>query len=142
GPNGERIDAVLGIRGEPTLPAAAREGKVWASISRHAEDAGFENDFISVAVLTRKHLEGHPWILAGGGAIELHGAIAAPVASGIGIRACSIGRVAHTGRVSPVVAPISALIRCSIPEPAPFVEGDRIRDWLLLPTTAVVFPYA
>ncbi|WP_425556367.1 Eco57I restriction-modification methylase domain-containing protein, partial [Kitasatospora nipponensis] len=67
--------AVLGVRGEPGRPEDPAKGLVWSSIVNHVDDPGFENDWVTVANLDRSALNGHPWSLAGGGAVELSEAI-------------------------------------------------------------------
>ncbi len=47
------------------------QGLVWRSIVDHWSEAGFENEYISVAKTPREALAKHPWSLGGGGAVEL-----------------------------------------------------------------------
>ncbi|MEZ5229963.1 MAG: hypothetical protein R2710_25860 [Acidimicrobiales bacterium] len=68
GPVGDKLRAVLGVRGEPSSPAVPAEGKVWSSIERLIDQPGAEDDFVSVDQLGRERLAGHPWSLQGGAA--------------------------------------------------------------------------
>lgn len=65
------VRAVLGKRGEPSTPEDAEQGYVWSSIAAHFDEVGFENEYISVADMTRVTFSKHPWSLGGGGAAEL-----------------------------------------------------------------------
>jgi len=62
------VRAVLGIQGEPGRPDDAAQGKVWTSIIRHSDRAGFEDQWLTVADLPRKALATHPWSMTGGAA--------------------------------------------------------------------------
>lgn len=70
-PVGERLRAVLGIRGEPSTPEDPTQGLVWRSILDLLERPGSGNEFVSVADPERALYGSHPWSLGGGGAAEL-----------------------------------------------------------------------
>ncbi|MBK5968535.1 MULTISPECIES: BREX-2 system adenine-specific DNA-methyltransferase PglX [Thiorhodovibrio] len=70
-PEGDRLRAVLGIRGEPSTPEDAARGLVWRSIVDLLERPGTENDFVSVVDQERGLYARHPWSVGGGGASEL-----------------------------------------------------------------------
>jgi hypothetical protein len=61
----------MGKRGETGTPATPPRGKVWSSIVAGWETVGWENEFVSVADVSRETLNKHPWSLGGGGAAEL-----------------------------------------------------------------------
>ena len=67
-PREAEVAAVLAKRGEPSTPSNPEAGEVWSSIERHWHEKDYENDYISVASISRDDLESHPWSLAGGGA--------------------------------------------------------------------------
>lgn len=60
GRNGGRqlsnVLAVLGIRGEPGRPSNAAAGQVWSSIVAHVDQVGYEDEWLTVAELTRGEL--------------------------------------------------------------------------------------
>lgn len=70
-PSTDKVRAVLGIRGEPGIPERPAEGKVWRSVVELVGTVGAQNDFVSVADLSRESLATHPWSMGGGGALEL-----------------------------------------------------------------------
>ena len=70
-PQDEPIRAVLGIRGEPSTPEDAAQGKVWRSIVDLLERPGSENAYVSVVDQERGTYARHPWSVGGGGATEL-----------------------------------------------------------------------
>jgi hypothetical protein len=140
---GDVVRTVLANRGEPSTPEMPEQGRVWQSIAQHWANAGFENEYISVAKSSRMALAKHPWSLGGGGAAELKELLEERAEKRLGDVAVAIGRVAHTGNDEAYVAPRGSLIRrglraehCSI-----FVEGQSLRDWALGEAPSTVFPY-
>lgn len=66
-PKLDTLRAVLGIRGEPSTPADAAEGKVWRSVVNLLEKPGSENAYLSVVDQDRGQYGKHPWSVGGGG---------------------------------------------------------------------------
>lgn len=131
------IRAALGIRGEPQTPDDPKAGLVWKSILELLEKPGGENEFISVDDIDRNILEKHPWSLSGGGAGDLKEAIESVDTRRLSDLVESIGFGAILGEDE------AFLLRPN-PDDAdqlPFVEGTVVRDWALMPESAVVFPY-
>ena len=137
------VAAVLGKRGEPSIPEAAEKGRVWTSIVENFAAESFDDEFISVVRVARSTLSQHPWSLGGGGAAGLKELLEKRSSTRLSEVAMSIGRVAHTGNDEAFVAPREALLRAGVEEQyvAPFVEGSMLRDWSLAEPTAVFFPY-
>jgi hypothetical protein len=132
--------AVMGKRRESGTPDDPAKGKVWLSIAEGWETVGFENDYASVALVSRDTLSKHPWSLGGGGASELRERL-----ERIGHRrlrevAESIGFAAITGADDVFVQPGAALKRLRVTHSWPLVTGDVIRDYVIAPTEHTVWP--
>jgi hypothetical protein len=134
------IQAVLGSRGEPSTPADASKGQVWSSIRDHYNEVGFENDYITVAELERKRLAKHPWIMAGGGAIELMDTLDLRGERPLGDWATSIGFMAITGEDDAFLRSQAYLAHRRLPTRI-FGIGEVVRDWSVAEREYLIFPY-
>lgn len=65
-PRADTVRAVLGIRGEPSTPDDAAQGRVWRSIVDLLEKPGSGNEYVSVADQEHELYSIHPWSLGGG----------------------------------------------------------------------------
>ncbi len=142
-PSSDAVRAVLGVRGEPGKPINPAEGHVWKSIVDHVDDAGWDDGWISVVDLARKVLATHPWILRGGGAIQL-------------VEALELGKSRLAAKIVP---PVGRSIRAGADEAfvRPFgwkpgspkltsrlrvlLMGEDVRDWAASPELKVLYPY-
>lgn len=140
-PNGDEITCVLSKRGEPSVPDHPENGLVWRSIVEHDLDVGFENDFISVARVSRATLERHPWSLGGGGAAELKERLEERAACRLSDLAAHIGIAAVTGEDDVYLLPASAAARLGIERTRVMVIGEEIRDWAVADSQVCLFPY-
>ncbi|GAA1228668.1 BREX-2 system adenine-specific DNA-methyltransferase PglX [Prauserella halophila] len=122
--------AVLGVRGEPGRPEDPAKGLVWSSIVNHVDDPGFENDWVTVANLDRSALNGHPWSLAGGGAVELSEAIQENASNALDSVIASAGITAVTGEDDFFMFPTARdCDRIGWGLTTFLVEGEYVRDW-------------
>ncbi len=141
-PIGNTVRAVLGIQGEPAIPADPSNGKVWRSICAAIDRPGFEDDFVSSTDMLRIKFARHPWRIGGGGAAELSDVLEERFA----FRLPKGSVVSGTGRTSAdeaFVVPSAVPIRQSL-ETGMFgslVEGDGLRDWTLLAEDSIFAPY-
>jgi len=120
------VRAVLGVRGEPTLPGDPAKGKVWASIIEHVDEPGYEDEWITVTDLQRKLLATHPWSLSGGRSLELAESLNAAPYRRLGAVASEIGIVAVIGEED------AFELRPNSIEPSiPVVVGEGVRDFTL-----------
>jgi hypothetical protein len=141
-PRMEQLRAVLGIRGEPSTPADAAQGKVWCSIVEMLEKPGSENDFISVVNQERGLYGRHPWSVGGGGAAELKELLECNGVMGLGGKITEIGRTTHTGEDAIFYMPRNSIAtRCLIDNSVPLVVGEQIRDWEITPGEWTLMPY-
>ncbi len=142
-PQCDEIRAVLGIRGEPSTPADAAQGKVWRSIMELLEKPGDENEFISVVNQVRELYAKHPWSVGGGGATELKELIEQESTDLLESKVMAIGFVCITKQDDVFVQEARVLERhgVSISERRPFGIGEEVRDWGHQSALNVLFPY-
>ena len=142
-PVGNTVRAVMGIKGEPSTPADPARGLVWSAIVGQLGRPGSESEFVSVADTPREQFAKHPWSIGGGGAAELKTVLdeqSDKTLMGV-IATISIGVV--TLEDDAFASDLATMHRKSLSpaETVGFVEGDRLRDWLLDGPQAAFFPY-
>jgi len=133
------VRAVMGIQGEPSKPEDPAQGLVWRAIVEQVDRPGSESAFVSVVDAPRATFSKHPWSMGGGGATELKAVVEAgrPTLSQF---PATLGFAAITGEDDAFTMPAALLRRLGIPS-RQFVLGDQLRDWSLMSTTSVAFPY-
>lgn len=136
------IRTVLGIRGEPSKPEDAAEGKVWLDIKHQIGAPGFESDWVSISDAARNQLSNHPWSLSGGGAPDLMEALVGSRRGKLSLGIESIGFSAITGDDDVYVFPRPKPVWMSLKVSSwrEFVEGDQARDWSSTPAAEVIYP--
>lgn len=136
GPVGSTVRAVLGVRAEPGRPEDPAKGIVWTSIVEHINDPGWDDGWITVTDYDRQLLGRHPWILGGGGAVELKQAIESSSRQ-LSAIATSIGIMSVTGEDDFfMLTTPGAGQRLKWHNTVSLVEGDVLRDWGLSSTPA------
>lgn len=70
-PASSTVRAVMGIKGEPSIPSDPSMGLVWTAIVNQVDLRNSETEWISVSDVDRATLSRHPWSMGGGGADEL-----------------------------------------------------------------------
>jgi hypothetical protein len=142
-PVGERVRAVLGIRGEPSTPADPAQGQVWRSIVDLLDHSGAQSNFVSITDVPRGTFARHPWSIGGGGAIELKELVESNCKKSLKDFVASIGFASFPGLDDAFVMDCQALIRKGIPKSLVkvFVYGEIIRDWMLLSDLSALVPY-
>ena len=140
---GSDVLTVLAKRGEPSTPDNPARGLVWSSIAEHGGEAGFENDYVSVARLSRATLEKHPWSLGGGGAAELKELLEERCQFRLKELVDDIGFASFTGLDEAFILPDQAARRFGVPQTLlrPMVTGEDIRDWAIATNEAAITPY-
>jgi hypothetical protein len=134
---------IMGKRGEPSTPQDPASGRVWCSIRNHGKQPGHDGEFISVECQPRSRLSYHPWSLRGGGAVALKLAVEEAAYQTLREAADVIGFIAITRADDLYNVGRSTPARLGLDEPdlVPFVEGDRVRDWSLIPPAFAVYPH-
>ncbi|NKR55761.1 BREX-2 system adenine-specific DNA-methyltransferase PglX [Rhodococcus hoagii] len=126
------VRAVLGIQGEPGAPENPAEGKVWTSIVEHVDQAGYEDQWVSIADVSRGNLGKHPWSLSGGGAVETSAAIDAAAQSQLSDLTTDIGMTYLTLEDDAfLLPPATPLARSIATDLVPVVLGDEVRDYTI-----------
>lgn len=136
------IRAVLGVRGEPTQPAAAENGLVWNAIVDQVERPGSESEWISSTETVRAQLSRHPWSLNGGGAELLLKALTTSSSEILDNPTSSIGIMAVTGADEVFLLPDNgSSTRLGISDQRAMVTGNAVRDYVLTPDLISVWVY-
>jgi hypothetical protein len=137
------IRTVMGIRGEPSTPESAVNGKVWQAILKQVDVVNSQSEFVSVADSQRLAFHKHPWSIGGGGASELKAAIDKSSKQNLKDVVHEIGVLGMTNADDVMLAQIKELQRQKIESYAirRMVLGDEIRDWMFDNGDHVIFPY-
>ncbi len=143
-PSTETVTCLMGLRGEPSLPAIPAQGKVWTAIVDQVNRPESESEWISVVDYERRHLRVHPWSLGGGVAVDLKRTIEEHAATTLGKLSTAIGIMAISGQDEVFsrsrredferLGSVSQVLR-------EFVEGDLVRDWSISPASTCLYDY-
>ena len=160
-PVGSTVRTVMGIKGEPSPPADPARGQVWSAILNQVDRAGSESEFVSVTDTPRATFAKHPWSIGGGGAADLKELIVENAVTVLeklvadyqqttqsGNRSVArsvkeMGFFGISGADEVMSAPESAFRRRHVEGDLikPFVIGDEVRNWSLLPGESSILPY-
>lgn len=141
-PVGDRVRAVLGVRGEPGQPAEPAKGLVWTEIAAHLDQPGFNGKFVSVSDLDRAVLSRHPWSLAGGGAADVMAAIESAGTRQVADMVSRIGFFGIMGNDDAFQIPARVATRGGETDGLrPLIIGDRVRDFSTSSDLLAFFPY-
>ncbi|MDG3017208.1 BREX-2 system adenine-specific DNA-methyltransferase PglX [Speluncibacter jeojiensis] len=135
------VRAVLGIQGEPGAPENPAKGKVWTSIVEHVDQAGYEDQWVSITDLPRDTLAQHPWSLSGGGTISLLGEIETDTDAMSTVIDLPVGRSIRAGADEAFIRPIRLPRYHALAEYRPLVLGEEVRDWATDQDNGIFYPY-
>lgn len=143
-PVGPTVRAVLGIRGEPGRPDDPAKGIVWRSIVEHVDQPGHDDGWTSTAELEREILAHHPWSLTGGGAVALSQQIfQSSMNTMSSLISKPVGCAVRIGADGAFERSFDWAIRQVRKLPLmPYLTGEDVRDYLAIPQTLVIYPYA
>ncbi|MFD6149343.1 BREX-2 system adenine-specific DNA-methyltransferase PglX [Streptomyces sp. NPDC060243] len=139
-----KVRAVLGVRGEPSEPKVAAEGKVWQSILKLVHRPGDGSEWVTVEDLPRTRLADFPWSLSGGGA----GDVVQALVRGSGRRLAelveSIGFCAVTREDDAYMVGHGFGRRSGISDQhiRSLLGGSEVREWGLGSGVESIFPYS
>ncbi|MFJ9472897.1 BREX-2 system adenine-specific DNA-methyltransferase PglX [Streptomyces caniferus] len=124
----EKIEAILGIQGEPAQPKDASDGRVWNAIVKQAKEGPITSQWVSHEVAERSRFSRHPWSIGGGGSGELLETLAR---QGRKFRQKSdeIGLALVTGEDSAFITAGHQSVICKRIPLQRAAEGSDIRDW-------------
>lgn len=137
------IRAVLGVRGEATVPDEGTVGPVWEAITEQVRTLGAESEWVSGEDAERGTFAEHPWSLSGGGAAEIFASIER-ARGRLNSRVLRIGVFGITGADEGMMAPHRTFATRGIPDGhvRRIVLGEELRDWRALRGDSVFFPYS
>ncbi|MFH9612796.1 BREX-2 system adenine-specific DNA-methyltransferase PglX [Streptomyces pratensis] len=139
---GKSIRAVLGVRGEASIPEDGALGPVWVSITELVGKPGSESEWVSVEDAERGRFASFPWSLSGGGAGGLAGKLEA-LEGRLKNVIEETGRTTHTGLDEAYyMPPFAAATRKMKPSTVPVILGDEVRDYRTSSNTSTFFPYS
>ena len=141
-PVGEVVRTVMGIRGEPGIPADPARGHVWRAITSQMDIDGSSSDWVSVMDIGRGSFDSHPWSISGGGSEALTDLLNCH-AIRLGDLVESIGFASFTGTDDAFVAPRAYFPRLGVqPELVRnYVFGEVLRDWSYNGDKVALTPY-
>ncbi|MFD0141384.1 MULTISPECIES: BREX-2 system adenine-specific DNA-methyltransferase PglX [unclassified Streptomyces] len=138
----EPLRAVLGVKGESSIPKVGALGPVWVSIVDQVEKPGSESEWVSVEDAQRDKYAAHPWSLSGGGASLVLEALEAARVEKLAGRAESMGITSVTGEDDLFLLPRNgAARRLGVGSTRLMVTGDIVRDYDLEPLYDSVWVY-
>ena len=140
-PNSMTVRAVLGVRGEPALPPKPALGLRWISTVQLVAGPETEDPFVTVVDLDRKRLFSHPWVIGGGGAIELYDHLVKSTSSVLQDLTAHIGFIVITGEDDLLTSPPGWLLSGPEFPTRPIASGKAVRDFRLLTTARCLWPY-
>jgi hypothetical protein len=137
------IRTVMGIRGEPSTPESAVNGKVWQAILKQVDIVNSQSEFVSVADSQWLAFHKHPWSFGGGGASELKEVIESKCKTKLENYIDTICSLCLTRADDVYLMPWGVLSRQNVkPEhQLTMVNGEIVRDWQINNPEQVLFPY-
>ena len=137
------LRVVTGLRGEPSTPWDAAQGRVWSAIGEQIDAPGSHSEFVGVSDVPRESFRTHPWRIGGGVAAELKRLLDTGGTTPLGVLASSIGTASFTLDDDVYLLPPVAVRRLRLPAEhvRAMVVGDAIRDWAQQRVELAVFPY-
>ncbi|MFG3145341.1 BREX-2 system adenine-specific DNA-methyltransferase PglX [Streptomyces sp. NPDC048243] len=139
-----KVRAVLGVRGEPSEPKVAAEGRVWQSIVNLVHRPGYGSEWVTVEDLPRKRLADFPWSLSGGGAGDVVQALVRGSSRRLAALVESIGFCAVTREDDAYMVGhgFGRRNRVSGQFVRPLLGGSDVREWGLGSGVESIFPYS
>ncbi|NUV53543.1 BREX-2 system adenine-specific DNA-methyltransferase PglX [Streptomyces coelicolor] len=137
------IRTVRSVQGEPAVPDEPEHGQVWSAIVRQIDQPGTVSKWVSVDDLDRRrYFSKQPWILTDGG-LELVEQIDMSKARDLRQDlALDVGFGGITAEDDAFFFPsASSARRRGVEQAIPMVTGDAIRDFVIEPQIATIWPY-
>lgn len=139
-PVSSTIRTVLGIRGEPTLPADPAHGMVWQAIVRQIDELGSESEWVSSADSPRANFHRHPWSIGGGGVADVMESL--ETSEVLETQIDDLGMSTYSGADEVYLLPVPVPSRLGGAHLfAPSLAGDDVRDFSANSVVACLVPY-
>ena len=130
----------MGIKGEPSTPQNASQGKVWTAIVQQLDRPGSQSEYVSVVDAEREMFHHYPWSIGGGGASDLKLLLEERSNSTLATIANSMGFMLIAGEDDAYLIDRDLATRLSLPS-RDFFTGDGIRDWMAEQKSQIVNLY-
>ncbi|MRG98412.1 BREX-2 system adenine-specific DNA-methyltransferase PglX [Polyangium spumosum] len=142
-PTSDVIPVTMKKRGEPVTPNDPSRGLAWTSLIAGHRTIGYEDEFVSVSLVSRQTLSKHPWSIGGGGAAELKARLEESAHMIVSRMAESVGIASFTLEDDVFLRPLRAWQRIGLPSHLcwPMISGDSIRNWSVGEIEHTMFPY-
>jgi len=140
---GEKVECVLGIKGEPKRPERPERGFVWSAIRAFDDDPGAESAFVSFDARSPEIFHQHPWSLGGGRNKEVADELESGCDFLLSNSIESIGVDTITRASELIEMPARSYCRLGV-EPSAvrdYICGEDIRDFNFSPRLLIPVPY-
>ena len=136
------VRAVMGIRGEPAIPADAAKGLVWSAVVEQIDHLGSQSEFASVSEVPHERFRKHPWSIGGGGAAELRASLEANGVQELRTSISAVGRSTVVGEDDVWILDRASATRQRVAEYLmSLVIGESLRDWGIFEVPLAIYPY-
>ncbi|MEU4351755.1 BREX-2 system adenine-specific DNA-methyltransferase PglX [Streptomyces sp. NPDC023838] len=138
-----RVRSVLGVHGEPMLPADPAEGIVWTSILDQMHRPGSSSEWVTVEDAPLQRFFRFPWAMSGGGSADLMDLLSGAPRRLADVLAGRVRIVADLGRpdVFSLGRPWFFRHLDSAGLAQGMVTAETVRDWRAEVSTDVLAPY-
>ncbi|WP_435848510.1 BREX-2 system adenine-specific DNA-methyltransferase PglX [Streptomyces javensis] len=137
------VRTIMGVRGEPEVPANPALGFAWQAILNQVDRPGSESAWVTSAETPRAKLSKHPWSMSGGGASDLRDHLEnSPGHRQLKSIIADWGNMLNT-REDDAYVTRGAARRAGTSRTLTrhLIEGAEIRDWASRRTVEILFPY-
>lgn len=137
------VRAVMGIKGESTVPSDPAKGLAWTAIVDQVDMPGTDSEYVSVRDLPRADFNNHPWSLGGGYEKELKDLVEVGASKKLVDVVDVVGVLGMTNADDIMLASKEAFLRKRVEEKyiRQLVTGECVRDWGIVNQGYVAFPY-
>ena len=139
---GSTIRAVLGVRGEVSVPEDPAHAPVWQAIVTQVDQPGSESVWVTADDLPRDQFAKHPWSLGGGGRSDLLDRLNSRKVL-LGDLADAIGYIGQTNADDAFFADVGAFSRRKVELNVlrNVAIGELVRDFRIGEMDSAIFPY-
>lgn len=142
-PTDSTLRVVIGTLGEPGVPTDPARGLAWSDILESRLKPGYVGKYISVVALDRDASASFPWTLTDPKLAIIMTSLDEVAVSDLKSRVEVLGYTGQTNADGAFLAPNRAFRRRGVESDLvrDFVTGKDVRDWMITPGNAAIFPY-
>lgn len=139
----ELVTVATRVKGEPSPPADPAQGRVWRDLISSSLAPGYAGSYIAVVEMPREHLSEFPWTLSDPARADVMAKIDAGSSSRLTDRVATFGYTGQTNADGAFLAEATSLARQRVEADLvrEFVTGADVRDYVIEPKNAAIFPY-